>query len=60
MSGRALLLGQEPEVPLGFSYVSEAPYAAVVIGSLSIAQLLQYAFPEALTACMAGIPVYLW
>lgn len=60
MSERALLLGQEPEVPLGFSYVTEAPYAAVVIGSLSIAALLQYDFPAALTACMAGIPVYLW
>ncbi len=31
---RELLVGQAPAADLGFCYVSEAPYDAVVIGSL--------------------------
>ncbi len=57
---KALLLGREPERSFGFSYVTEPPYDVVVIGSLSIAQLLQFAFPEALRALMEGFPVYVW
>ena len=41
---RALLIGKEPGMELGYSYVAEAPYEAVVIGSLTLAQLLPYSF----------------
>ena len=37
---RALLVGQEPALPLGYTYVTEAPYEAVVIGSLPLSQAL--------------------
>ena len=33
---RALLIGREPAAALGWSYVTEPPYDAVVIGSLSV------------------------
>ena len=33
---KALLIGQEPLAALGFSYVREPPYDAVVIGSLTL------------------------
>ena len=38
---RALLIGKEPAAELGYSYVTEPPYDAVVIGSLKLSQLLQ-------------------
>lgn len=56
----ALLLGDAPELPLGFSYVHAPPYDAVVIGSASAAALLGCSFPEALGALLAGCPVYIW
>lgn len=56
----ALLIGNQPELPLGFSYVESPPYEAVVIGSLRISQLLQFDYPDALRALLEGIPVYLW
>ena len=39
---RALLLGREPPLNLGYEYVTEAPFEAVVIGSLSLSELLQF------------------
>ena len=39
---RALLIGQEPPAELGFQYVSQSPYEAVVIGSLSLGGLLRF------------------
>ena len=39
---RALLIGSEPTASLGYNYVQNAPYDAVVIGSLSIGQLLRF------------------
>ena len=39
---RALLIGKEPAAMLGYDYVTEKPYAAVVLGSLTIAQLLRF------------------
>lgn len=56
----ALLIGDMPEISLGFSYVGAMPYDAVVIGSLRVSQLLQFDFPEALRALLLGIPVYVW
>ena len=37
----ALLIGQEPKADLGFSYVTQPPYDVVVIGSLTLGQLLE-------------------
>lgn len=38
----ALLIGREPGQELGYCYVTEPPYEAVVIGSLSLGQLLRF------------------
>lgn len=56
----ALLIGERPQLPLGFSYVEASPYEAVVIGSLRVNQLLQFDYSDALRALLEGIPVYLW
>ena len=39
---RALLIGREPACCLGYSYVREAPFDAVVIGSLTLSQALGF------------------
>lgn len=57
---RALLLGKEPSLNLGFQYVREAPYEAVVMGSLTISQLLRFREESVLTALAEGKPVYLY
>ena len=57
---RALLVGKEPGTELGFQYVQEAPYEAVVIGSLSLSQLLRFREQTVLTALAEGKPVYLY
>ena len=36
----ALLIGREPDRDLGYTYVKEPPYDAVVVGSLALSQLL--------------------
>ncbi len=57
---RALLLGKEPETELGFSYVREGPYDAVVIGSLTLGQLLRFREERVLEALAEGKGVYLY
>ena len=57
---RALLLGKEPGMELGFQYVREQPYEAVVIGSLPLSQLLRFREEQVLTALAEGKPVYLY
>jgi len=57
---RALLIGTEPEVPLGFSYTAEPPYEAVVIGSLGLGQLLCFQEERVLNALAEGKNVYLY
>ena len=57
---RALLIGTEPRAELGFSYVSEKPYEAVVIGSLSIGNLLKFREERVLEALAEGKSVYLY
>ena len=57
---RALLIGNEPMAALGCSYVTQLPYDSVVIGSLSIAQLLRFSEEAVLDALAKGIPVYLY
>ena len=57
---RALLVGKEPGTELGFQYVQEPPYDAVVIGSLTLSQLLRFREERVLTALAEGKPVYLY
>ena len=57
---RALLIGQEPGVELGFSYVAQPPYEAVVMGSLTIGQLLRFREERVLEALAQGKSVYLY
>jgi len=57
---RALLIGREPDQDLGYTYVREAPYDAVVIGSLSLAQALHFSVDPALAALAEGKTVVLY
>lgn len=56
---RALLMGKAPEA-LGYEYVAQAPYEAVVIGSLGIGELLRFREAAVLEALAQGKPVYLY
>ncbi len=56
---RAWLIGNAPpELP--FSYVTEGGYDAVVIGSLTLGQLLRFQEEAVLSALAEGKPVYLY
>ncbi len=57
---RALLIGREPGQELGFTYVGEEPYEAVVLGSLTLSQLLRFREERVLLALAEGKPVYLY
>ena len=57
---RALLIGREPASDLGFQYVTEEPWDAVVIGSLSLGELLHFRQEQVLTALSQGKTVYLY
>ena len=57
---RALLIGKEPGHVLGYTYVTEPPYDAVVIGSLSLGQLLHFSNEEVLAALAEGKQVVLY
>ena len=57
---RALLIGAEPAADLGFSYVREGEYDAVVIGSLRISELLRFREEQVLQALSRGKSVYLY
>lgn len=57
---RTLLIGREPAPELGYQYVTEPPYDAVMIGSLTLSQLLQFREESVLSALAAGKPVYLY
>ena len=57
---RALLIGKEPACNLGYSYVTEAPYDAVVIGSLTLGQALHFHQEAALSALAEGKSVILY
>ena len=56
----ALLVGKEPGMELGYRYVTEAPYDAVVIGSLTLSELLRFREERVLSALAEGKPVYLY
>ena len=57
---KALLIGSVPERSLGAEYVKEAPYEGVVIGSLTLGQLLHFSQEQVLTALAEGKPVILY
>lgn len=57
---RALLVGNEPGFFLGYDYEKEPPYDAVVIGSLTLGQLLYFADERVLGALAEGKPVLLY
>ena len=56
----ALLIGKEPAMELGYRYVSEPPWDAVVIGSLTLSELLRFREERVLSALAEGKPVYLY
>ena len=56
----ALLIGKEPSLELGYRYVTEPPYDAVVIGSLTLSQLLRFREERVLGALAEGKPVHLY
>lgn len=55
---KALLIGTQP--PLGYEFVTEGPYDAVVIGSLTLGQLLRFREDRVLDALAQGLPVVLY
>ena len=57
---RAFLLGKEPGCALGCTYVKEPPYDAVVIGSLTLPELLHFSDPVVLSALAEGKSVILY
>ena len=57
---RALLIGTEPPLELGYEYVTQPPYDAVVIGSLRLSELLHFREERVLSALAEGKGVYLY
>jgi hypothetical protein len=57
---RALLIGKAPGAELGFEYVQEMPFEAVVLGSMTLGQLLKFREERVLSALAEGKPVYLY
>ena len=57
---QALLIGKEPGTELGYQYVAQPPYDAVVIGSLTLSQLLRFREERVLEALAEGKAVYLY
>ena len=56
---RALLIGDAPDAALGYDY-ADASYEAVVIGSMSLGQLLYFREERVLEALAEGKPVILY
>ena len=57
---RALLIGSEPPLELGYEYVTQPPYDTVVIGSLKLSELLHFREERVLSALAEGKRVYLY
>jgi hypothetical protein len=57
---RALLVGREPAVDLGYQYVTDGQFEVIVIGSLTLGQLLHFSDERVLSALAHGKPVYLY
>ena len=56
---KALLIGKEPPVDLGYEY-ADSGYDGVVIGSLTLGQLLKFREDAVLEALALGKPVLLY
>ena len=56
---KALLIGREPPVDLGYEY-GDTGYDAVVLGSLTLGQLLKFREERVLEALAKGQPVLLY
>lgn len=57
---KALLIGSEPACSLGYDYVHSGEFDAVVIGSLTLSQLLHFSQEQALAALAEGKSVILY
>ena len=57
---KAYLVGTAPPLPLGYEYTNDAPYEAVVIGSLTLPELLRMQNEAVLRALAEGLPVFLY
>ena len=57
---RALLIGKEPLAAFDYEYVTEMPYDVVMIGSLTLAQLLRFQEQRVLEALAEGKTVFLY
>ncbi len=57
---KALLIGREPPLTLGYEYTAGTDYGAVVIGSLTLGQLLRFSQEPVLEALAQGKPVLLY
>ena len=57
---RALLVGNQPPCALSYTYVTQPPYDAVVIGSLTFGQLLLFSDERVLEALAQGKHVVLY
>lgn len=57
---KALLIGTEPAAELGYEYVREGPFDAVVIGSLTLGELLRFRSETVLEALARGKSVFLY
>ena len=57
---KALLIGMAPPCDLGWELVREGEYQAVVIGSLSLGELLRFGEPRVLEALAKGMQVLLY
>ncbi len=57
---RALVVGATPPDCLGYAPTDRPPYEAVIIGSLTVGELLHFSNTSALEALLQGKAVYLW
>ena len=57
---KALLIGKEPPRDLGYTYVTAPPYDGVVLGSLTLGELLYFSLEPVLEALAEDLPVILY
>jgi hypothetical protein len=57
---KALLIGSEPDADLECDYVFQPPFDLIVIGSLTLGQLLCFRDERVLAALSQGMQVYLY
>ena len=56
----ALLIGSPPTHDLGWHYVTDGAYTAVMIGSMSAHEVLHFPDKHSLQALLEGKSVYIW